>query len=90
MPDPRNLMNAAKTIFLPWLRIAELRVEARWLLEGWNRACVINDGIRDALERAHDRYGELLRDHLATQAMSREMAEELGRLRERHNESSQP
>ncbi len=57
-----------KTIFLPWLRVAELSIEAKWLLEGWNRACVINDSVRDALERAYDR--------------NRELADELGRLRQ--------
>jgi hypothetical protein len=78
------------TVFCPWWRIGELRVENAWLLEGWNRACVINDGIRDALERSHERYGDLLRDHLATQARGREMAEELGALRALQNAQPRP
>jgi hypothetical protein len=70
------------TVFLPWLRVAELSGEARWLLDGWNRACVINDGLRDALERSHDRYVELMRCTAAEQQRNRELAEEIGALRE--------
>jgi hypothetical protein len=71
------------TVFCPWVRIAELSAENVWLLEGWNRTCVLNDGLRDSLERACDRNNELIRAVLAEQKTNRELAEQLGALRDR-------
>lgn len=76
-------MPSLKAIFLPWLRVAELHYENIWLLDGWNRACAIHDQTKDTLERALDQSGDHLRALLAEQTRNRELAEELGALRER-------